>query len=80
MKKSLWGLFVLLMLCLAACSVAGGIFKAGAYTGIIAVVAVMIIVVLLFSMLRKSKTSGARNMDVLYDLARQRVKSKGLVN
>lgn len=53
MKKFLIPIFAFFVIFLSSCSVVGGIFKAGAYTGIIAVIVVLIIVVLIISMLRK---------------------------
>jgi len=44
--------FVVLML-LSSCSVIGGIFKAGAAVGIIAVIVVILLIIWIFSMFRK---------------------------
>ncbi|MCS3737273.1 hypothetical protein [Mucilaginibacter dorajii] len=43
----------MIMLTLGSCSVIGGIFKAGAVVGIIAVIVVILIVVWLISLFRK---------------------------
>ncbi|PSK90362.1 phosphatidate cytidylyltransferase [Taibaiella chishuiensis] len=53
MKRNLALLFLLLPLLFTSCSVIGGIFKAGAYTGIIAVVVVLVIIGVVIGMLRK---------------------------
>jgi len=47
------GLVLLMVLGLSSCAVVGGIFKAGAFVGILAVVVVIIIILGLFSMFRK---------------------------
>lgn len=52
MKKLYFPSILLLMLCLSSCSVIGGIFKAGAVVGIIAVIVVILIIVWIFSMFR----------------------------
>jgi uncharacterized membrane protein len=53
MKKTLIPFLSFLMIYLSSCSVIGGIFKAGAYTGIIAVVVIIILIALIFSWLRR---------------------------
>lgn len=53
MKKLLVPILAFFMMFLSSCSVVGGIFKAGAYTGIIAVIVVIVIIIVIFSMLRK---------------------------
>lgn len=45
-------LLAVLLLPLSGCDVIGGIFKAGAYTGIIAVLLVLVLVLWLFSRFR----------------------------
>lgn len=52
MKKLNLTLFVLAMIALSGCSVIGGIFKAGAFVGILAVVVVIGILIWIFSMFR----------------------------
>ncbi|HEY2583262.1 MAG TPA: phosphatidate cytidylyltransferase [Mucilaginibacter sp.] len=52
MKKVYFTSILLLLLCLSSCSVIGGIFKAGAVTGIIAVVVVILVIVWIASMFR----------------------------
>jgi len=44
---------LLALLLLSGCSVIGGIFKAGAAVGIIAVIVVILIIIWIFSMFRK---------------------------
>jgi hypothetical protein len=53
MKKMLILLLSFLMICLSSCSIVGGIFKAGAYTGIIAVVVIIIVIAIIISRLRR---------------------------
>lgn len=53
MKKMLIPFLFFVMIYLSSCSVIGGIFKAGAYTGIIAVVVIIIVIALIFARLRK---------------------------
>jgi uncharacterized membrane protein len=53
MKRVLPFLVLLFPLVLTSCSVIGGIFKAGAYTGIIAVVVVLVIIGIVIGMMRK---------------------------
>lgn len=53
MKNALLPVLALLIVSLSSCSVVGGIFKAGAYTGIIAVIVVLVLIVVIFSMFRK---------------------------
>jgi hypothetical protein len=53
MKKILPPLLTLMAVGLGGCSVIGGIFKAGAYTGIIAVVVVLVIIGIIVAMFRK---------------------------
>ncbi|WP_428328156.1 hypothetical protein [Mucilaginibacter sp.] len=53
MKKLYYPSAFLLLLCLSSCSVIGGIFKAGAVVGIIAVVVVIGIIIWIASMFRK---------------------------
>lgn len=53
MKRVLPFLILLFPLTLTSCSVIGGIFKAGAYTGIIAVVIVIVIIGIVIGMIRK---------------------------
>ncbi len=50
MKKLNILLFVLAIVVMSGCSVIGGIFKAGAFVGILAVVVVIGIIIWLFSM------------------------------
>ncbi|CAN5267391.1 hypothetical protein BH09BAC6_BH09BAC6_20430 [soil metagenome] len=52
MKKLYFPSIILLLLCLSSCSVIGGIFKAGAAVGIIAVIVVILVIVWLVSMFR----------------------------
>ena len=44
---------LLILLCLSSCSVIGGIFKAGAVVGIIAVIVVILLIIWIASMFRK---------------------------
>ncbi len=53
MKRIILSLLLLLPVLLTGCSVIGGIFKAGAYTGIIAVVIILVIIGVVIGMLRK---------------------------
>jgi hypothetical protein len=53
MKKTLLPILSLLMIYLSSCSIVGGIFKAGAYTGIIAVVVIVIVIAIIISRLRR---------------------------
>jgi hypothetical protein len=53
MKKLYFPSFMFLLLLLSSCSVIGGIFKAGAAVGIIAVIVVILIIIWIFSMFRK---------------------------
>lgn len=53
MKKNIAGLLLLAPLFLTGCSLIGGIFKAGAYTGIIAVVIIIVIIGIIIGMVRK---------------------------
>jgi hypothetical protein len=53
MKKILVPILSFLMIYLSSCSLVGGIFKAGAYTGIIAVVVIIIVIALIIARLRK---------------------------
>lgn len=53
MKSITVSLILLFTLLLGSCSVIGGIFKAGAYTGIIAVVVVLVIIGVIIGMFRK---------------------------
>ncbi|WP_345211172.1 hypothetical protein [Mucilaginibacter gynuensis] len=53
MKTYHAGLIVCLMLLLNSCSVIGGIFKAGAVTGIIVVIVVIALILWLVSAFRK---------------------------
>ncbi|WDF56986.1 hypothetical protein [Mucilaginibacter sp. KACC 22063] len=46
-------LFALAIMCLNSCAVVGGIFKAGAAVGIIAVIVVILIIIWLVSLFRK---------------------------
>jgi uncharacterized membrane protein len=55
MKKALVPFLSFLIICLSSCSVVGGIFKAGAYTGIIAVVVIIIVIALIFSWFRRKQ-------------------------
>jgi hypothetical protein len=50
MKKLNISLFVLAMIALSGCSVISGIFKAGAFVGILAVVIVIGIIIWIFSL------------------------------
>jgi hypothetical protein len=50
MKKLNISLILLAMMALSSCSVIGGIFKAGAFVGILAVVIVIGIIIWIFSM------------------------------
>ncbi|MGZ3871580.1 MAG: hypothetical protein ACXVJD_01610 [Mucilaginibacter sp.] len=53
MKKSYFPfVLLLLMTCLSSCAVIGGIFKAGAVVGIIAVVIVIAIIIWIISLFR----------------------------
>ncbi|WPV02529.1 hypothetical protein SNE26_12145 [Mucilaginibacter sp. cycad4] len=52
MKKSHLLLFVFSLLTMSGCSVIGDIFKAGAVTGIIAVIIVIVIIIWLISVFR----------------------------
>jgi Prokaryotic membrane lipoprotein lipid attachment site len=52
MKKVNWLFFAMAMIAVSGCSVIGGIFKAGAAVGVIAVVVVIIIIIWLVSMFR----------------------------
>jgi uncharacterized membrane protein YtjA (UPF0391 family) len=52
MKKFNVSLFVLAMIAMSGCSVVGGIFKAGAAVGIIAVIVVIGILIWLVSLFR----------------------------
>ncbi len=52
MKKLYLPAMMLLVLCLSSCSVIGGIFKAGAAVGIIAVIVVIAIIIWIASMFR----------------------------
>jgi len=53
MKKLYIPSVFLVLLLLSSCSVIGGIFKAGAAVGIIAVIVVIFIIIWIFSMFRK---------------------------
>lgn len=53
MKRIIVSLLFLFPILLSSCSVIGGIFKAGAYTGIIAVVVILVIIGLVIGMMRK---------------------------
>ena len=53
MKKLYFPSIVAFLLCLSSCSVIGGIFKAGAVVGIIAVVVVILLIIWIASMFRK---------------------------
>ncbi len=53
MKRIIASILLLLPLLLTGCSVIGGIFKAGAYTGIIAVVVILVIIGVIIGVLRK---------------------------
>jgi hypothetical protein len=53
MKKINLLLLVLTIVCLSGCSVIGGIFKAGAVVGIIAVVVIIAIIFWIVSMFNK---------------------------
>ena len=55
MKRIIVSLLLLFPILLSSCSVIGGIFKAGAYTGIIAVVVILVIIGLVIGMMRKKK-------------------------
>ncbi|MEO3406082.1 phosphatidate cytidylyltransferase [Mucilaginibacter sp. CAU 1740] len=52
MKNVHYLLFAFMLFALSSCSVITGIFKAGAITGIIAVVVVIAIIIWIFSMFR----------------------------
>jgi 4-hydroxybenzoate polyprenyltransferase len=52
MKKLYFPAVILLMLCFSSCAVIGGIFKAGAVVGIIAVVIVIAIIIWIASLFR----------------------------
>lgn len=52
MKNLHYLLFALMLFTLSSCSVITGIFKAGAITGIIAVVVVIAIIIWIFSLFR----------------------------
>jgi len=52
MKKIYLPTIMLLMLCLSSCTVIGGIFKAGAAVGIIAVIVVIAIIIWIASLFR----------------------------
>lgn len=52
MKKIYFPSIILILLCLSGCSVIGGIFKAGAAVGIIAVIVVIAIIIWIASMFR----------------------------
>jgi hypothetical protein len=47
------GLLLLMVMGISSCAVVGGIFKAGAFVGVLAVVVVIIVILGIFSMLRK---------------------------
>jgi len=53
MKKFMLPLLAFSLMLLSSCSVVGGIFKAGAYTGIIAVVVVVLLVVFVIAKMRR---------------------------
>lgn len=53
MKKLMLPILAFCLTFLSSCSVIGGIFKAGAYTGIIAVVVVVLIVIFIIAKLRR---------------------------
>ncbi len=52
MKKAYFPSIFLLLICLSGCSVIGGIFKAGAVVGIIAVIVVIALIIWIASMFR----------------------------
>jgi len=53
MKKLHFTLIVSILICLSSCSAIEGIFKAGVWVGIIAVVVVIILIIWLISAFRK---------------------------
>lgn len=52
MKKIYLPAIICLMALLNSCSVIGGIFKAGAITGVIAIIVVIALIIWIFSMFR----------------------------
>nr|WP_294794273.1 hypothetical protein [uncultured Mucilaginibacter sp.] len=52
MKKLTLPFFILLVTMLSSCEVIGGIFKAGAVTGIVAVVVILVLILWLMSKFR----------------------------
>jgi hypothetical protein len=53
MKKLYIPSALVVLMLLSSCSVIGGIFKAGAAVGIIAVIVVILLIIWIFSMFRK---------------------------
>jgi len=53
MKNWMTGIVLLSLLGLSSCAVVGGIFKAGAFVGVLAVVLVIIVLLGIFSMFRR---------------------------
>ncbi|SDP81015.1 hypothetical protein SAMN05428975_2902 [Mucilaginibacter sp. OK268] len=52
MKNTHWAVIALLLFTISGCSVIEGIFKAGAITGIIAVVVVILVLIWIISLFR----------------------------